>query len=315
MGDKNLIFKHFVKLALVLTLATLGCGLVSPAPNLPASAPVEDTAAAPAASVPSLTVQQLKNAQYQLGTSDDHTVVQLTDGKYQRGTDTTTTDYASVSLTDFLSMGDLNGDGINEAAAMVFENYGGSGDFGFVAIYTNVNGLPVFLTSMIIDDRPMINSIKIENGQVYLDAVIHGINDPFCCPALPTTRRYALVNNQLRLTNYTSATADGSANRMIEITSPVDQTESSGSVQVAGTVSVAPFENSLSYSIYDEAGTQLANGPVAVTAADPGGPGTFDAPISLAAIPAGTRVYLQIQDLSAADGSILALDSVLLNIK
>jgi hypothetical protein len=307
-------YRYFAKLFLILTLATLGCGLSSSASTSPTTDPVQPTDVPPTVSAPNLTVDQLKNAQYQLGAREDRVIVQLTDGQYQQGTDATTLDFAHVSLSEFISIGDLTGDGINEAAAILFENYGGTGNFGFLAIYTNVNGLPVFLTSTIIDDRPMINSMTIENGEVYLDAIVHGLEDGACCPTLPTTRRYALVNNQLRVTNYTSATSEGSK-RTIEIMSPADGTEVTEAVQVNGAVSVAPFENTLSYFIFDEASNQLAAGPVMVTAPDLGAPGTFSELIELADIPAGTTVFLEIQDLSAADGSILALDAVKLVVK
>lgn len=304
-----MIHKYYMKLFLILILATLACRLASPASFSPTPAPVQETVFAPR-----LTADQLKNAQYQLGSRDDHAVVQLTDGKYQYGNDTTTLDFAYIGLTEFVSIGDLTGDGVNEAAAIFFENYGGTGNFGFLAIYTNVDGLPVFLTSTLIDDRPMINSIRIENSEVFLDAVIHGFNDPGCCPQLATTRRYALINNQLRITNYTTATPSG-LRRIIEITIPAKETEATGSVQVSGSVSIAPFENNLVYIIYDEVGNQIAAGPVAVTAPDLGAPGTFNETIPLADVPAGTTIYLEIQDVSAADGSWLAMDSVKLFVK
>jgi len=305
-------FRHFIKLILILTLATLACGLASPAPASPTPVPVQSTAPAPTVTptTAQLTVDQLKNAQYQLGARDDHAVVQLTDGKYQQGTDTTTLDYAHIELSKFISVGDLTGDGINEAAAIFFENYGGSGVFGFLALYTNVNGLPVFISSTLIDDRPQINSMTIENGEVHLDAVIHGAQDPGCCPALQTTRSYALVNNKLRMTNYSTVTPNGTK-RTIEISSPANGTESTGNVQVSGTVSIAPFENNLSYFIYDGEGKQLASGPVPVTAA----PGTFSELIPLTGVPTDTTIYLEIQDISAADGSWLAMDSVKLIVK
>ena len=309
-------FKHFIKFILILTLATLACGLASPAPASPTPVPVQSTAPAPTVTptTAQLTVDQLKNAQYQLGARDDHAVVQLMDGKYQQGTDTTTLDYAHIELAKFISVGDLTGDGINEAAAIFFENYGGSGVFGFLAIYTNVNGLPAFLSSTLIDDRPKINSITIEDGEVYLDAVIHGAEDLACCPALQTTRSYALVNNKLRMTNYSTSTPNG-VKRTIEIISPANGTDSTGNVQVSGTVSIAPFENNLSYFIYDGEGKQLASGPVPVTAADPGAPGTFSELIPLTGISTDTKIYLEIQDISAADGSWLAMDSVKLIVK
>lgn len=311
-----MIYKYFTKFFLILTLATLACGLPSPASVSPTPVPVQEETPAPTEipTAPQLTANQLKNAHYPLGARDDHAVVQLVDGIYQQGTDSASVDYASVVLTNFISFGDLTGDGINEAVAIFFENYGGTGNFGFLTIYTNGNGLPVFLSSTIIDDRPMINSIAIENGEVHLDAIVHGFEDPGCCPQLATTRRYALVNNQLRLTNYITAAPDGTK-RIIEITSPANETESTGSVQVSGTVSIAPFENNLSYFIYDEAGNQLAAGPVTVTAPDLGASGTFNESITLAGIPAGATIYLEVQDVSAADGSILALDAVKLVVK
>jgi len=263
---------------------------------------------------PALTADQLKNAQYQLGARDDRASVQLTDGQWQQGTDATTLDFAHVILSEFVSLGDITGDGVDEAAAIFFENYGGTGNFGFLTVYTNINGLPVFLSSAIIDDRPVINSIFIKNGEVYLDAITHGLEDPGCCPTLQTTRRYVLVNDQLQVINYTTATPDGEI-RSIEIMSPADGTQVTEFVQVNGTVSIAPFENNLSYFIYDEAGNQLGVGPVTVIAPDFGAPGTFSELIPLAGISAGTTIILEIHDLSAADGSILALDAVKLIVK
>lgn len=300
-----------LKFLLILTLATLACGLAAPASPSPTPVPVETAFPTP---IPGLTAEQLKHAPYQLGARDDHAVVQLTDGKFQQGTDATTLDFAYIALTDFVSVGDITGDSQDEVAAIFLENYGGTGNFGLLAIYSNVNGLPVFLTSTFIDDRPMINSMSIENGEVFLDAIVHGFDDGGCCPTLPTTRRYALVNNQLRIVNYITSTPNG-AQRTIEILTPTNGAEESGNVQVTGNVSIAPFENNVSYFIYDEAGNEVARGPVPVTAPDLGAPGTFDVTIALEGTPAGTTVYLEIQDISAADGSWLAMDAVKLLVK
>ncbi|MBK7454991.1 MAG: hypothetical protein IPJ46_15110 [Anaerolineales bacterium] len=306
--------RNFVTPFLILTLSTLACGLISPVSISPTPDPVQPTVPAPMIPAPALTADQLKNAQYQLGARDDRASVQLTDGQWQQGTDATTLDFAHVILSEFVSLGDITGDGVDEAAAIFFENYGGTGNFGFLTVYTNINGLPVFLSSAIIDDRPVINSIFIKNGEVYLDAITHGLEDPGCCPTLQTTRRYVLVNDQLQVINYTTATPDGEI-RSIEIMSPADGTQVTEFVQVNGTVSIAPFENNLSYFIYDEAGNQLGIGPVTVTAPDFGAPGTFSELIPLAGIPADTTIILEIHDLSAADGSILALDAVKLIVK
>lgn len=306
-----MVLNHSVKLLLILAFATLACGL--PAAAAPTAPPVQEATVAPTVA-PTLSIDQLKNAQYQLGVSDDHAIVQLVDGIYKKGTDATTLDFAYIALTDKVAFGDLNGDGIDEAAAMFLENYGGTGNFGMLAIYSNVNGLPVFLTSVLIDDRPQINSISIENGEVFLDAVTHGFDDGACCPTLQTTRQYVLMNNQLHMVHYTTNTPDGQK-REIEITTPANGAEASGSVQVSGTVSIAPFENNLSFVVYDEAGNQYTAGPLAVTAPDLGAPGTFNETFTLEGIPAGTTIYIEIQDVSAADGSWLAMDAVKIFVK
>jgi hypothetical protein len=86
-------------------------------------------------------------------------------------------------------------------------------------------------------------------------------------------------------------------------------------VQVKGSVAIAPFENNLTYSIKDGAGVELSRGAVQVNASAPGGPGTFDAVIPLGKILSSTLIMIEIQDVSAADDSLLAMDSVELVVK
>jgi hypothetical protein len=117
-----------------------------------------------------------------------------------------------------------------------------------------------------------------------------------------------LVKNQLRLVNYTTVAPNG-IKRDIVVTSPVDNTEQPRSFQLTGSASMAPFENNLSFFVYDEDGNQYMAGPISVTAPDFGAPGTFDTTMVLDTLSAGTY-YIEIQDQSAADGSILALESV-----
>lgn len=308
---------HSLKFMLILTLAALSCTVLVPAsPTDTQPAPVESTVPAPSVipSIPALTADQLRNAQYQVNAMDTHPVVGLVDGIYQQGADSALPDYISVVLTNFVAVGDLDGDGVDEAAAIFVENFGGTGNFNILTLYRNENGRPTFVTSTIIDDRAIINSLSFEGTEIYLDAIVHGFEDPGCCPALRTTRRYALVNNQLRPTHFTSDTPGGST-REITINSPADGTGVTGSVQVAGDITIAPFENNLAYRIYDVGGTELAAGPVQVIAPDFGSPGTFNATIDLAGISAGTTIFLELQDLSAADGSLLAMDSVELVVK
>ena len=100
---------HSLKFILILAFATLACGLPAASIPTPTPAPVQEATAVP---IVNLTIDQLKNSQYQLGTRDDHAIVQLVDGIYKQGTDATTLDFAYIALTDQVAFRDLNGDGV-----------------------------------------------------------------------------------------------------------------------------------------------------------------------------------------------------------
>lgn len=306
-------------LLLLLSVFLFACRPATPPPpdsNLTQTAPPGVGGAPTSAGTPTAMTDealQIRNSQYQLGASDSLQLVQLTDGRFEQGTPGSDS-YTSITVTDFVAVGDLNADGTDEVAALVSENYGGTGVFVFLALYTEVDGALTFQTSRIVDDRPQLNALSVENGQIFLDAVIHGTDEPMCCPTLRTARHYRYVDNQLALTDYTTFTPDGTP-RTITIESPAGGSDVFSSVPIRGSVAVAPFENNLAYRIYDVSGIELAAGPIAVTAPEPGAPGTFDVVIPLGNILSGAVIRLEVQDISAADGSLLAMDSVELVVK
>ena len=309
-----------LKLLLLLAILLFGCAPATP--PLPVAdqtqtepAPVIEPTQAPGTptAVPE-SVIQIRNAQYQLGIPDSLQVVQLTDGKFEQGTPGGA-DFISVFVTDFAALGDLDADGSDEIAALISENYGGTGVFVFLVVYAEVNGTLTFHTSTMVDDRPQLNALSIENGEIYLDATIHGFEDPGCCPMLSTTRHYRLAEgSQLDMTDYTTFTPDGRP-RTITIVSPLNGAEVFSSAQFKGKVAIAPFENTLAYRIYDVGGVELSAGAIPVTASDLGAPGTFDKMIPFGSILSGAVIRVEVQDISAADGSLFAMDSVELVVK
>ena len=296
----------------LLALFLYGCSPASPslapASIIPTTQPTDAPTATPDY------VSQIRNAEYQLGLPDSLRIVQLTNGKFEEGAPGGA-DFVSVTVTDFVARGDLNDDGVDEVVAMIAENFGGTGVFVFLAVYSDVNGELVHQTSSLIDDRPMLNALSIENGEIFLDAVTHRFEDPFCCPTLKTSRHFRFTEiSQLNMTDYTTFTPDQRP-RTITIESPVNGTEVFSSIQVKGNVAIAPFENNLVYRIYDVGGVELSAGAITVTAADLGAPGTFDATILLGNILSGAVIRVEVQDVSAADGSLFAMDSVELVVK
>jgi hypothetical protein len=304
-------------IVLVLVLL-MGCRPATPPPapvdlTEAASGPVGGPTFGPAGTSASDLAQEIRNGQYQLGATDSLEVVQLIDGKFEQGAPGSD-DYTSVLVTDFFATGDLNADGTDEVAVLVSENYGGTGVFVFLAVYASVNEALTFQTSRIVDDRPQLKALSIENGEIYLEAVIHGLDEPMCCPTLRTARHYRWIDNQLVMIGFTSFTPDGQP-RTITIESPPDGAEMFTTVPIKGEVAIAPFENNLVYRIFDVSGIELSAGAITVSAPNPGTPGAFEAIIPLGNILSGTIIRLEVQDVSAADGSLLAMDSVELVVK
>jgi len=77
------------------------------------------------------------------------------------------TGYVSVTLGEKIAFGDLNADGVNDAAITIAENYGGSGCLCFGVAVLNQGGQPNPVATALIDDRPMINDLSIKNGEIF----------------------------------------------------------------------------------------------------------------------------------------------------
>ncbi len=142
-----------------------------------------------------LTEEMLKNASYQ-GIYDE--AVQLTDGTYEGepfvegGASRPTVTFIGSS-----AFGDLNGDGVDDAATVLAESSGGSGTFMYLAAVVNDKGTPDNVSTISLGDRAQIKSISIDSGKITLVALTHGPNDPMCCPTLETTTVYTLQQGNL----------------------------------------------------------------------------------------------------------------------
>jgi hypothetical protein len=104
----------------------------------------------------------------------------------------------------------------------------------------------------------------------------------------------------------------GSALHEIKIESPISGSQVGDQISVKGSVTIAPFENTLLVRILDVNNMELYSGPITVTAIGLGAPGTFDAlvNISVSASHEPGPIRIEVLDISMADGSTIALDSV-----
>jgi len=241
--------------------------------------------------------------------------ITLKDGSFQEGTDPAQPGYIQITMGDKVAFGDLNQDGQEDAVISIAENYGGTGQFVSLVAILNQNGQPNPVATALVDDRPMLNELTIKDAEIFLDATIHGPNDPMCCPALPSTRSLRLIENSLVLSRFSTKTPDGNE-RVIRIESPANGTEINGPFILKGSISISPFENTLSYAVFLQGSPDpIEQAGFFVNADGLGGPGTFELALDLGKHNAKGPVRVEISDVSAADGSYLDLNTVYLVLK
>src|ERR1044071_7755507 len=119
-----MVSRYPLNVLLLLVIFLSGCSALSasPVPDAATASPIvteatlateSPTPAAPTAA-PDY-VEKIRNAKYQLSLTDSRQIVQLVDGKYEKGVPGGT-DFVSVSFTPFVARGDLNGDEEDEYA-------------------------------------------------------------------------------------------------------------------------------------------------------------------------------------------------------
>ncbi len=310
---------------LALALAILACNIPSaitatpsPLPPIPSDTPLLPTIPAPTVTITptetavpataqpgGLTLDMLKNATYH-APSYDRTVT-LVNGTYSEGAGTGNP--YTVRMLDAYALGDMNGDGKADAAVILAENGGGSGVFESLILMTNQGGAPHQAGQAQLGDRVHINSIDISQAVVHIDMLVAGPNDGLCCPSQPEKQNYWLIGNALWLMRLTSTI--GGTERIITINEPAQWFIESNPFTVSGSVTVLPFENTLAYHVYMIDGTKINEFSLIVTPAT-GTSGTFSQVFNLSGAGISDWVIIQFADISAADGSTIALGSVIL---
>jgi heat shock protein HslJ len=155
---------------------------------------MEDDPAARAA----WTAQQLANATYSGITSDP---VTLTDGRWEG--DPFVEGGASrpaVGLLDhFILTGDLDNDGTDEVAVLLWESSGGSGTRLHLAAMGERDGVITNLATTLIGDRVQVRSGGVEDGLITLDVLRAGPEDAACCPTEKALVSWSLTGGGLDL--------------------------------------------------------------------------------------------------------------------
>jgi heat shock protein HslJ len=184
-------------LTLLLTLITavgLGCSPPDPADNLTQESPGFDDEQPTSSDAPSL--EELASASYDGVATETVTLIggewegePFVEGGASRPV---------VGLVDdFYLAADLNGDGNQEAVALLWTSSGGSGTFDYLAVVGREGDRLVNLGTSELGDRVKIRAYRFENNQVVLDVIQAGPDDAGCCPGQKMQRSWALAEDGL----------------------------------------------------------------------------------------------------------------------
>ena len=106
-------------------------------------------------------------------------------------------------LEDLVLIGDLDGDGSNEAVVMLNESTGGTGQLLHLAVVARKEGKLDNVATTFVGDRIQIRAARIQDRRVILDVVRAGPQDAACCPGEVTSLGWVLaLDGRLRPVSY-----------------------------------------------------------------------------------------------------------------
>jgi heat shock protein HslJ len=125
--------------------------------------------------------------------------IQLVDGRYegpplQADGSRRPTVYLSQRL---IAYADIDGDGEEEAAALMDENSGGTGRFSYLGVFERDGAGVRTLAVVRLDDRIQVRSLSGEADRFLVDAIAGGPTDAACCPTMKTLYRASMTDGDL----------------------------------------------------------------------------------------------------------------------
>ncbi len=173
----------------VAAIAAVACESKSVGPPPPdASAQV---AAPTTPGVP--TLDDAKNATYS-GLAGPTASVTLKEGRWE----STANRQTIAFVGDMIATGDLDGDGIADAAVALGENTGGSGDQVYLAVISKGAGAAKNVATTALGPNIKLRKMQIVDRTIRVDVLQVGSDDPMCCPSDLATRTFTLQGSALQ---------------------------------------------------------------------------------------------------------------------
>ena len=142
-------------------------------------------------------VQALPNAEYPIDITSTGKA-QLKGGVFEETAAPGSAAMARITLGGQQAVGDLNGDGLQDAAVTLIVDTGGRGTFTYLAAVINQNGTPQPVASIAIGDRIIIQSLDIQSEVIIITYLTRKPDDPMTAPpTVEVTQKFKLQSEKI----------------------------------------------------------------------------------------------------------------------
>ncbi|MEI7844325.1 MAG: hypothetical protein WCK35_00840 [Chloroflexota bacterium] len=145
---------------------------------------------------PRIALSVLQNASFHSSNWGDY---QLVNGIFYRtpASPGETAELYSTQLS-LSSTGDLNADGLPDAAVILVTYNGGNGNNKELAVLLNQAGGLTNIATVDVGFMVAVEALEIQSGVILLNVRVAGPNDALCCPSQQETWQFQLDGNQLK---------------------------------------------------------------------------------------------------------------------
>lgn len=199
-----------------------------------------------------LTWQSLLNATYP--TSLSRTPVRVSKGSYEAPAAPGSASKISVRLAGIAAFGDLDGDGVPDAATVLVSSGGGTGAFIELTAVLNDHGKAKPVATALLGDRVLVRAVDISAGRMHVRFRTRGAADALTDTTVETSREYALQNGKLVLLNESQSQAALNNPAVFEYREQAVSLAVGGSQTIKGTLTPGSIAT---YVVHGKAGEEL----------------------------------------------------------
>jgi heat shock protein HslJ len=185
-------FAGFISIPVMLGIISYGCTGAAYSSSSAKTAPIPTAQATPP------TLDEMKSATY-TGVGESLGAVTLQNGRWSgppsvpSGASRPTVELAG----DFRVVGDLNGDGVDEAVSVLTYSSGGSGSLSYLAVMQRGAGTIRNVATTALGDRVQLRSVRVQGGKLLASGLRAGSSDAACCPGELVQWEWTLRNGAL----------------------------------------------------------------------------------------------------------------------